>query len=322
MHQVADGKPIWSVSIAGGLGLLAVAYGTVCDLYRFSPASGEMRLLQRLDTPHTKTIRRVSIKPSSSREYPTLALCSFDGTCSIFGAEGVDGEWEMLAVLEGHENEIKSVDWSADGRYLATCGRDKSVWVWETDDMNEEFECIEVVNDHQGDVKQVRWAPRGHRFVSCGYDDCFKIYQLNAGDDSFDCVCSVDVGSTVWDAVWLDDDRVVVALDDGRILAYRRQATDVSGGTIKQQEQWALVKETTVSQSPVYALARTSRPDDDHDDCDEEVVVAVGAAGQVCFGDERIAVSPTLAELNCVAACGPFVVCGDDRGQLSVLSVQ
>jgi len=59
-----------------------------------------------------------------------LATASFDSTAGIWERDPDSGDYECVANLEGHENEVKSIAWSPSSQYLATCSRDKSVWIW------------------------------------------------------------------------------------------------------------------------------------------------------------------------------------------------
>lgn len=64
---------------------------------------------------HNKSIRSLQWNPNGK----SIASCSFDGTTSLW-VQSDDTDFECVSTLEGHENEVKCVSWSADGAYLAT----------------------------------------------------------------------------------------------------------------------------------------------------------------------------------------------------------
>lgn len=94
-----------------------------------------------IDHEHSKTVRAIAFSANNK----LLALASFDTKISIWRV--FDDTFEYITSLEGHESEVKHIDWHASKNYLASCSRDKTIWVWEYD-TDLDFQCFEVLNGH------------------------------------------------------------------------------------------------------------------------------------------------------------------------------
>lgn len=173
--------------------------------------------------------------------------------------------WELLALLEGHENEVKGVAWSGDGRYLATCSRDKSVWVWESL-ADGDFECVSVLHGHAADVKSVRFRPGGDELFSCSYDDSIRVW-ADDGDDWEPRATLQGHSSTVWSVAFAGDDLFASASADGSVAVWRSVA-------LKGKENWLRVAQMSdAHEREVYSV-----------DCGAHGLLASGGA------DDRVVV--------------------------------
>lgn len=168
-------------------------------------------LLHSITGGHKRSVRSVSWKPGV-KDQNVLATGSFDASAGIWrrhersteqdftqsdnDEEEDEDDYQFACILDGHESEVKSLNWSPSGQYLATCSRDKSVWIWEELE-DDNFETVAVLQEHDGDVKCVGWHPEEDLLVSTSYDDTVRLYKEDA-DDWVQVACIEGHKKTVW----------------------------------------------------------------------------------------------------------------------------
>jgi len=235
--EYTDDHPAWQCSFSPDGQWLAVCYGATSPCIRVWKCINNAWILENtLEGIHERTIRSIAFAPQPSPL--VFASASFDGSVAIWEQQGKD--WDCIAQLEGHDNEVKCARWNATGTLLATCGRDKSVWIWEcflpgtaSQGSEGDFDCLSVLNGHQADVKYVQfadshgeWGDGEEILLSSSYDDTIRVWAEDTGD--WYCAQSImdTHKSTVWSlAASPSGLRLISASADGSLGILKAYAT-------------------------------------------------------------------------------------------------
>lgn len=202
--------------------------------------------MQVLENVHLRTIRSLAWSPSGRH----IAAASFDHSVSIW--ELIDGQFELVATLRGHENEVKSVDWNQSGELLVTSSRDKTVWIWENDGVDN-WECTSVLTGHTGDVKRVAFHPHNDDVISASYDDTLRVWQAQ-DDDWYNVITLADSSSTVWDFAFSRNAKFLSTVSDD--LHLRLYFNDITQPIPKQ---WKYIIDAQVSTRPIFSISTSNQ---------------------------------------------------------------
>ncbi|KAK7219801.1 hypothetical protein V2G26_007804 [Clonostachys chloroleuca] len=90
----------------------------------------------------------------------------------------VESDWNAcLQTLEGHDDWVMSVAFSADGQRVASGSRDKTVKIWDT----AMGACVQTPKGHGASVNSVVFSADGQRLASGSSDETVKIWDAATG---------------------------------------------------------------------------------------------------------------------------------------------
>src|SRR6266568_262367 len=116
-----------------------------------------------------------SAQTSPQATYPLrIASASVDGSIQIW--EATSGRRTLT--YHGHEQDIRAVAWSPDGKYIASTGEDMTVQIW----LPSTGHTVFTYRNHMHEVLSVAWSPDGKCIASGGADQNVQVWEALTGN--------------------------------------------------------------------------------------------------------------------------------------------
>jgi WD40 repeat protein len=134
-----------------------------------------------------------------------LASASSDYSARIWSVPSM----RLVALLQGHQDDVEMAAFSPDGTMVATCSRDRTVRVHGIDGRE-----LALLEGHAADVISVVWSPDGRELISSSDDGTVRRWDVAGARQ----VAQIDTGGIETDTLCVARSGTIFAGDDeGRL---------------------------------------------------------------------------------------------------------
>ncbi|ETO14245.1 G-protein beta WD-40 repeats containing protein [Reticulomyxa filosa] len=128
--------------------------------------------------------------------------------------------YQVLMVLQGHDQEVSGVRFSADCRKIVSASCDQTVRIWDVSSGKQ----LQIFIGHTSDVFTAKFSPDGNTVVSCSSDGTIRLWDVNTGTE----IMNLEINyCDIFDVDFSPDGRYIVSgLRDKTIILW-----DVDSGT-------------------------------------------------------------------------------------------
>lgn len=174
-------------------------------------ATGQERSFSPLGEHGASSVYALALHP----ERRVVAVGSGEGPILLWDFE----QQQSIALLEGHQDLVRSLAFSRDGKLLASTGKDETVRLWDVPGQKQ----LVALLGHEGDVNCLALHPAGTTVVSAGDDRTLRWWDVAARSQ----VLAVDTPVTVEALCFIGDGSRLVVAGDNRIVVWNTSARQV-----------------------------------------------------------------------------------------------
>merc|ERR1712100_570780 len=143
----------------------------------------------------------------------------------IWEMDPEENDFECIAVLSGHSQDVKMVKFHPTKELLASCSYDDTIKLWEEDDYD--WTCKQTLEGHTSTVWSIAFSNDGNKIFSCSADKSIIVWQLDDSTGEYKRACTLTGhhNRVIYSIDVDESDKIITGSGDDSIKIFEQDIT-------------------------------------------------------------------------------------------------